>query len=62
MPRSLRDRLRNQFSRLEQGSLIVVEHEARFRKLATHATSIRGLRLSLRMSTQSLVTAGRSFV
>lgn len=40
MLRSLRDRLRERFSRLEQGSMTVAEYEARFHELARHETSI----------------------
>ena len=40
MPRSVRDRLRDQFSRLEQGSMTVSEYEARFHELSRHATMI----------------------
>ncbi|KAF3613820.1 Serpin-ZX [Capsicum annuum] len=54
--------------------MTVAEYEAHFHKLARHATSIldteyervrcfvRGLRLPIRMATQSLVTAGRTFI
>lgn len=62
MPHNLRDQLTNMLSRLEQGSMIVVEYDACFHKLASHAASIlamefervhcfvRGLRLPIRMS------------
>ncbi|XP_015169165.1 uncharacterized protein [Solanum tuberosum] len=71
---SIRDQLRDQFARLEQGSMTVLEYEARFHELSRHAAMIlpteeervrcfvRGLRLQLRIQTQSLVSAGRSFL
>ncbi|XP_015159293.1 uncharacterized protein [Solanum tuberosum] len=74
MPRSIRDRLRDQFSRLEQGLMTVSEYEMRFHELSRHATMIlpteeervrcfvRGLRYSLRVDTEHLVSAGRSFL
>ena len=74
IPRSIRDQLRDQFARLEQGSMTVSEYEARFHELSRHAAMIlpteeervrcfvRGLRLQLRIETQSLVSAGRSFL
>ena len=74
MPRSVRDRLRDQFSRLEQGSMTVSEYEARFHELSRHATMIlptegervhcfvRGLRYRLRVDTEHMVSAGRSFI
>ncbi|XP_015159123.1 uncharacterized protein [Solanum tuberosum] len=74
IPRSIRDQLRDQFARLEQGSMTVSEYEAQFHELSRHAAMIlpteeervrcfvRGLRLQLRIETQSLVSAGRSFL
>ncbi|XP_015169465.1 uncharacterized protein [Solanum tuberosum] len=74
IPRSIRDQLRDQFARLEQGSMTVSEYEARFHELSRNAAMIlptkeetvrcfvRGLRLQLRIETQSLVSAGRSFL
>ncbi|XP_015078162.1 uncharacterized protein LOC107021966 [Solanum pennellii] len=74
MPRSVKDRLRDQFSRLEQGSMTVSEYEARFHELSRHATMIlptegervrcfvRGLRYRLRVDTEHMVSAGRSFL
>lgn len=74
MSRGLRDRLRDYFSRLEQGSRTGAEYEAHFHKLARHTTSIRdtkyervlfsvcGLRLPLCISTQCLVVVAWSFV
>ncbi|XP_049378066.1 LOW QUALITY PROTEIN: uncharacterized protein LOC125842802 [Solanum stenotomum] len=74
MPRSVRDRLRDQFSRLEQGPMTVSEYETRFHELSRHATMIlpteeervrcfvRGLRYRLRVDTEHLVSAGRSFL
>ncbi|KAH0641849.1 hypothetical protein KY290_033468 [Solanum tuberosum] len=40
MPRSVRDRLRDQFSRLEQGPMTVSEYKTRFHELSRHATMI----------------------
>lgn len=60
--------------RLELVHLIAVEYKDRFHDLSTHVTSIlvteyervccfyRGLRLFIRMSTQSLAIVGRFFV
>ncbi|XP_069150444.1 uncharacterized protein [Solanum lycopersicum] len=74
MPRSVRDRLRDQFSRLEQVSMTVSEYEARFHELSRHATMIlptegervrcfvRGLRYRLRVDIEHMVSAGRSFL
>ncbi|XP_004242076.2 uncharacterized protein [Solanum lycopersicum] len=74
MPQSVRDRLRDQFSRLEQVSMTVSEYEARFHELSRHATMIlptegervrcfvRGLRYRLRVDTEHMVSAGRSFI
>ncbi|XP_069145978.1 uncharacterized protein [Solanum lycopersicum] len=74
MPQSVRDRLRDHFSRLEQGSMTVLEYEARFHELSRHATMIlpiegervrcfvRGLRYRLRVDTEHMVSAGRSFL
>ena len=74
MPRSLRDRLRDQFTRLEQGQMSVSEYEARFHQLSRHATVIlpteeervrcfvRGLRPHLRLGTEHLVTVGWTFL
>jgi len=74
IPRSIRDRFRDQFCRLEQGSMSVAEYETRFHELSRYAEMIlpteeervrcfvRGLRLQLRLETQSLVSAGRSFL
>lgn len=73
MPRSLRDHLEDQFSRLEQDSMKVIEYEAYFYELSRYSKSIltieykrvyciiQGLRLHFCMSTQSLVVVGRSF-
>lgn len=72
-PHTLRDCLKHQFLRLEQGSMIVMEYEDRFHDLDRHATSIcttkyerihgfiQGLRLPFYMSTPILVVAGRYF-
>ncbi|XP_049391247.1 uncharacterized protein LOC125855558, partial [Solanum stenotomum] len=40
IPRSIRDQLRDQFARLEQGSMTVSEYEARFHELSRHAAMI----------------------
>ncbi|WMV49480.1 hypothetical protein MTR67_042865 [Solanum verrucosum] len=40
IPRSIRDRLRDEFSRLEQGFMIVFEYEARFHELSCHVVMI----------------------
>lgn len=40
MPYSFRDCLRDQFSRLDQGSMIVLEYESLFYVLVRYATSI----------------------
>lgn len=40
MPHDLRNHLRDQFARLEYGSMTILEYEARFYKLDRHATSI----------------------
>lgn len=73
MPHNLKDRLRDQFSRLKQGSITITEYEAHFHELSKYETSIldtkyervrcfvRGLRLPIRMATQSLVVIGRTF-
>lgn len=70
---NLRDHLRGQFSKLEQDSKIIAEYEAHVYELSRNTTFvldieyervccfIKGLRLPIRMSTQSLVTTGRSF-
>ncbi|KAH0642117.1 hypothetical protein KY289_033091 [Solanum tuberosum] len=71
---SVRDRLRDQFCRLEQGSMSMAEYETRFHKLSLQAEMIlpieeervrcfvRGLRLKIRLDTKSLVSVGRSFL
>lgn len=73
MPHSLWDHLTDQVSRLEKVSMTIVEYESYFHELSRHATSImgikyeriycfvRGLRLPLRISTQSLVVVDSSF-
>ena len=40
IPRSVRDRLRDQFCRLEQGSMSVAEYETRFHELSRYAEMI----------------------
>ncbi|KAH0778698.1 hypothetical protein KY290_005125 [Solanum tuberosum] len=40
IPRRVRDRLRDQFCRLEQGSMSVAEYETRFHELSHHAEMI----------------------
>ncbi|XP_049388205.1 uncharacterized protein LOC125852522, partial [Solanum stenotomum] len=40
IPRCIRDQLRDQFARLEQGSMTVSEYEARFHELSRHAAMI----------------------
>lgn len=72
MPCSHRDYLR-MFTRLEKGSMLVVEYETYFYTFPRHATLIFSskcgrvffiiceLKLPLHMSTQSLVAAGRYF-
>lgn len=74
IPCSFLDYLRDLFSRLERGYIMVVEYEAWFYKVAGHATYfftieyervhwfIRGLRLLLCISTYFLVGAFRSFL
>ena len=69
IPRSVRDRLRDQLCRLEQGTMSVEEYENRFHELSRHADMIlpteeervrcfvRGLRLQLQLETQSSVSA-----
>jgi len=73
MPRSVRVRLRDQFSRLVSGPMTVLEYETRFHELSRHATMIlpteeervrcfvRGLRYRLRVDTEHLVSA-RPFI
>lgn len=72
--RSLRDRLRNQFVRLEQGSMTVTQYEVGFQELSMYAIVIlsieeeqihcfvRGLRPLLRIGTLPLVTSGPSYL
>lgn len=40
MSRNLKDHLRDQFCRLEKGSMIVVEHEGHFYEIVRHSTLI----------------------
>ncbi|WMV30471.1 hypothetical protein MTR67_023856 [Solanum verrucosum] len=68
------DRIHDQFSRLEQGPMTVLEYEAWFHELSRHVTMILppveergrcfvcGLRYHLRVDTEHLVSTGLSFI
>ncbi|KAK6791452.1 hypothetical protein RDI58_010533 [Solanum bulbocastanum] len=74
IPRSVRDSLRDQSSRLEQDSMMVSEYEVRFHELSRRATMIlptkeervqwfvHWLRLQLQIETRSMVCTGHSFL
>lgn len=74
MPYSLKVFMRNQFSRFKQGSITVLDYEARFYELSSYVIVIlptkyeriqcfvQGLRLSLWMAIQSLAANRRSFI
>lgn len=66
--------MRDYFSRLEYGTMTVLEYDAQSHKLAEYATTIllikyvqiwcfiQGLRHPLKMATQTLVVDGRYFI
>lgn len=74
MPRSFKDRYRDQFVQLTQGQIIVIHYDTRFQELSQYATSIlpteeerihdfmQRLRPQLRMGTLVLVTSSRSYL
>ena len=73
VPYSLRDRRRDEFDRLEQGSMTVSEYEARFHELSRYAMAsipseferirrlVKGFAGYLQEATASLVLSGGSF-
>lgn len=74
VPRSVIDCLRDKFIGLEQGSMTVFEYEVTFQELFRHATKILptqwekvhcfvcGLMLQLRIDTESMASADKSFL
>ena len=73
IPRTLRDRKRDEFLRLEQGKISVNAYEAKFRELSQYATQlcfcpqeqircfVMGLRLELRLSALQVAATAKSF-
>ena len=73
IPRTLRDRRRDEFLSLEQGRMSVTAYEARFRALSRYATQlcfspqerirrfVKGLRSELRISTLQVAAMAKSF-
>ena len=73
IPRTLRDRRRDEFLSLEQGRMFVTAYEAKFRALSRYATQlyfspqerilrfVKGLRSDLRISALQVAAAAKSF-
>ena len=73
IPRTLRDRRRDEFLSLEQGRMSVTTYEAKFRALSRYATQlcfkpqericcfVKGLRLELRISALQVAAIAKSF-
>ena len=73
IPRTLRDRRRDEFLSLEQGRMSVTAYEAKFRALSRYATQlcfspqeqirrfVKGLRSDLRISALQVAAAAKSF-
>ena len=73
IPRTLRDRKRDEFLSLEQGRMSVNAYEARFRALSIYATQlcfspqerirqfVKGLRSELRISALQVAATAKSF-
>ena len=73
IPRTLRDRKRDEFLSLEQGRMSVTAYEARFRALSKYATQlcfspperirrfVKGLRSELRISALQIAATEKSF-
>lgn len=73
IPRTLRDRKRDEFLSLEQGRMSVKAYEARFRALSRYATQlcfspkericrfVKGLRSELRISALQIASTVKSF-
>ena len=73
IPRTLRDRKRNEFLSLEQGRMSVTSYEAKFRALSRYATQLcvspqerirrfmKGLRSELRISALQVAATAKSF-
>lgn len=74
IPRTVKNHLRVNFQRLEQGSMLVAKYQNRFQQLSRHAKMlsftqeervrcfVRGLKLQHRLKTFSLVTTGLSLL
>ena len=73
IPRTLRDRRRDEFLSLEQGRMSVTAYEAKFRALSRYATQlcfspqerirrfVKGLRSNLRISALQVAATAKSF-
>ena len=73
IPRTLRDRKRDEFLSLEQGRMSVNAYKAKFRALSRYATQlyfspqerirrfVKGLRSELRISALQIAATGKSF-
>ena len=73
IPRTLRDKRRDQFLSLEQGKMCVTTYEAKFRALSKYATQlcfspqerirrfVKGLRSDLQIPSLQVSTATKSF-
>ena len=73
IPRTLRDRRRDEFLSLDQGRMSVTVYEAKFRSLSRYATQlcfspqerirrfVKGLRLDLQIPALEVATAAKSF-
>ena len=73
IPRTLRDRKRDEFLSLDQGRMLVTAYEAKFRALSWYATQLcfspqerirrfmKGLRSELRISALQVVATAKSF-
>ena len=73
IPRTLRDRKRDEFLSLEQGRMSVTAYEAKFRALSRYATQlcfspqerirhfVKGLRSELRISALQVAATAKSF-
>ena len=72
IPRTLRDRRRDEFLSLEQGRISVAAYEAKFRSLSKYATQVcfspqerircfvKGLRSDLQISALQVISAAKS--
>ena len=73
IPRTLRDRRRDEFLSLEQGRMLVTAYEAKFRALSRYATQlcfspqerirhfVKGLRSDLQIPSLQVAAAAKSF-